>query len=67
VNEAKRTKIYFELEKTLYENYEDVWLWYPTAVLASNKNVMGFNAEMAKKFGEAYFFSHPQWFKDGHP
>lgn len=67
VNEAKRTKIYFELEKTLYENYEDAWLWYPTAVLASNKNIMGFNVEMAKQYGEAYHFSHPQWFKDGHP
>jgi len=67
VNEAKRTRIYFELEKALYENYEDAWLWWPTAVLASSKNVMGFNADMAKQFGEAYYFSHPQWFKDGHP
>jgi peptide/nickel transport system substrate-binding protein len=67
VNEAKRTKIYNELEKALYENYEDAWLWWPTAVLASSKNVMGFNADMAKQFGEAYYFSHPQWFKDGHP
>ncbi len=67
VNEAKRTIIYNELEKALYENYEDAWLWWPTAVLASSKNVMGFNADMAKQFGEAYYFSHPQWFKDGHP
>jgi peptide/nickel transport system substrate-binding protein len=67
VNEAKRTRIYNELEKALYENYEDAWLWWPTAVLASSKNVMGFNADMAKQFGEAYYFSHPQWFKDGHP
>ena len=67
VNNAKRTRIYFELEKTLYDNYEDAWLWYPTGVLASNKNVMGFNAEMAKQYGEAYIFSHPQWFKNGHP
>jgi peptide/nickel transport system substrate-binding protein len=67
VNEAKRTRIYFELEKVLYENYEDAWLWWPTAVLARNKNVMGFNADMAKQFGEAYYFSHPQWFRDGHP
>jgi peptide/nickel transport system substrate-binding protein len=67
VNEAKRTRFNIELEKALYENYEDAWLWWPTAVLASSKNVMGFNADMAKQFGEAYYFSHPQWFKDGHP
>ena len=67
VYEAKRIRIYNELEKALYENYEDAWLWWPTAVLASSKNVMGFNADMAKQFGEAYYFSHPQWFKDGHP
>ncbi len=67
VNEAKRTRIYFELEKALYENYEDAWLWWPTAVLASSKDVMGFNGDMLKQYGEAYFFSHPQWFKDGHP
>ena len=67
VNEAKRTRIYFELEKALYENYEDAWLWWPTAVLASSKNVMGFNGDMLRQYGEAYFFSHPQWFKDGHP
>ena len=67
VDEAKRTRIYNELERTLYENYEDAWLWWPTAVLAGSKNVMGFNSDMAKQFGEAYYFSHPQWFKDGHP
>ncbi len=67
VNQAKRTRIYFELEKALYENYEDAWLWWPTAVLASSKNVMGFNADMLRQYGEAYYFSHPQWFKDGRP
>ncbi|HVN71439.1 MAG TPA: ABC transporter substrate-binding protein, partial [Desulfomonilia bacterium] len=29
VNEAKRAKIYNELENVLYDNYEDAWLWYP--------------------------------------
>jgi peptide/nickel transport system substrate-binding protein len=67
VNEAKRAKIYFELEKVLYENYEDAWLWWPTAVLARSKNVMGVNDDMFRQYGETYYFSHPQWFKDGHP
>lgn len=67
VDEAKRAKIYQELEKVLHENYEDAWLWWPTAVLVSNRNLMGFNEEMYRQYGEAYIFSHPQWFRDGHP
>ncbi|MGD0209585.1 MAG: ABC transporter substrate-binding protein [Desulfomonilia bacterium] len=67
VDETKRAKIYFELEKALYENYEDAWLWWPTAVLAGGKNVLGFNVDMARQYGEGYLFSHPQWFKDGRP
>lgn len=67
VDEAKRAKIYQKLEKVLYENYEDAWLWHLTAVLVSNKNVMGFNEEMYREYGEGYFFSHPRWFKNGHP
>jgi peptide/nickel transport system substrate-binding protein len=66
-NEARRARIYHDLEKALYDNYEDAWLWWPTAVLASGRNVMGFNEDMARRYGEAYFFSHPQWFRDGHP
>jgi peptide/nickel transport system substrate-binding protein len=64
---AKRAKIYHQLEKVLYDNYEDAWLWWPNAVLASSRNVKGFNLDMSVKYGEGYLFSHPQWFKDGHP
>ncbi len=67
VDEAKRAKIYHELEKVLYGNYEDAWLWWPTAVLVSSKNVMGYNKDMHRQYGEGYIFSHPQWFRDGHP
>jgi peptide/nickel transport system substrate-binding protein len=67
IDEAKRARIYFELEKVLYDNYEDAWLWWPTAVLASRKNVCGFNVNMLIDYGEGYIFSHPQWFKDGRP
>ncbi len=66
-DESERARIYFELEKLLYDNYEDAWLWYPTVVMATNKRVEGFNLEMFLKYGEGYYFSHPQWFKDGHP
>ncbi|MBA4366890.1 MAG: hypothetical protein C0403_04550 [Desulfobacterium sp.] len=65
--EESRRKTYFELEKTLCDNYEDVWLFWPTAVLASSKNLTGLNLEMYKSYGEGYHFSHPQWFKDGRP
>jgi len=67
IDEAKRAKIYFDLEKTLYDNYEDAWLWWPTAVLANSRNVRGYNVNMLLQYGEGYIFSHPQWFKDGHP
>ncbi len=63
----KRKQIYFDLEKVLYENYEDVWLFYPNAIMATNINFQGFNAELYKQYGEGYFFSHPMWFKEGHP
>jgi len=63
----KRKQIYYELEKVLYNNYEDVWLFYPNAIMATNKNLEGFNNELFKKYGEGYFFSHPMWFKEGHP
>ena len=67
IDEAKRVKIYNKLEEVLYENYEDVWLFYPKGVIASNKNIEGFNSELAEKYREPYLMSHPPWFKDGHP
>jgi peptide/nickel transport system substrate-binding protein len=67
VDEGKRTRIYHDLEKALYDNYEDAWLWWPVAVLAANKNIRGYNYRMQRLYGEGYLFSHHQWFKDGHP
>jgi ABC-type transport system substrate-binding protein len=66
-NEKERAKIYFEIEKALYDNYEDAWLWYPTVVMAFNKRVAGFNLEMFLKYGEGFYFSHPLWFNEGQP
>ncbi|MBW2061000.1 MAG: ABC transporter substrate-binding protein [Deltaproteobacteria bacterium] len=62
----KRQKIYWELEKVLYENYEDVWLWYPIINTARRTVLRGYDAKLHDKGGEAYWFTHPGWFKDGH-
>jgi ABC-type transport system substrate-binding protein len=61
----KRTKIYWELEKVLYDNYEDVWLWWPRYVSVTRKNVQGINNDMGNQFKEAFSVSHPSWFKGG--
>jgi len=67
LEDSRRKQIYFNLEKALYENYEDAWLWWPTAVLVGSKNLYGFNSDMFRLYGEAYHFSHPLWFREGHP
>jgi peptide/nickel transport system substrate-binding protein len=65
VNQEKRTKIYWELEKVLYDNFEDVWLWYPKAVTIFRKNVQGWNNDMFQEMKDTQWWSHPLWFKDG--
>jgi ABC-type transport system substrate-binding protein len=67
VGKEKRKKIYWELEKVLYENYEDVWLWWHISVVAYRKNVQGYNNDMSIRWREGYDFSHPLWFKNGKP
>ena len=63
----KRQKIYWEMEKALYDNYEDVWLYYPMIVSAHSKRIQGYNQEMYLQGRDGYWFSHPRWFKDGKP
>jgi peptide/nickel transport system substrate-binding protein len=65
VDMAKRAKIYMEMEKVLYDNYEDAWLWYPMAITVFSKNVQGWNHDMYLKMREAQWWSHPLWFKSG--
>jgi peptide/nickel transport system substrate-binding protein len=65
VDLAKRTKIYWEMEKALYDNYEDAWLWYPMTVTVFRKNVQGWNNDMWLKMRDAQYWSHPLWFKNG--
>jgi peptide/nickel transport system substrate-binding protein len=65
MNEAKRAKIYHELEKVIYDNYEDVFLWYPMAIRVYSKKVQGWNNPMYIKWREGQIWSHPLWFKSG--
>lgn len=65
MDEAKRTKIYYEIEQLLYDNYEDVWLYYPKAVTIFRKNVEGWNNDMYWKMKDMQWWSHPLWFKNG--
>jgi peptide/nickel transport system substrate-binding protein len=65
VDEAKRTKMYWEIEKLLYDNYEDVWILYPRAVNVFPKRVQGWNNDMYQKLKDVHWLTHPLWFKDG--
>ncbi len=67
VDLKKRQKIYWQLEKMLYDDYEDAWLWWSVSVSAYRKNVMGWNTKLYLKGREGFWFSHPMWFKDGKP
>jgi len=61
----KRQALYWEFEKALYDNYEDVWLYWPSRIWVNRKNVRGFNVPMYIKGQNGYLYSHPQWFEGG--
>ena len=61
----KRQKMYWEIEKLLYDNYEDVWLWYPKVVTAYHKRVQGYNYDFHKLGYQNYWVTHPLWLEDG--
>jgi ABC-type transport system substrate-binding protein len=61
----KRQKIYWELERVLYENYEDAWLYWPLSNTARRLNLLGNDSEMQREGQETYWFSHPEYLKDG--
>ena len=67
VDVEKRQAIYHQLEKVLYDNYEDAWLYWDEAAVAYRKNVRGTDLPNYLKYREAWFLSHPLWFKDGKP
>ena len=61
----KRQKIYRQLEKVLYDAYEDAWLWWEETLVAYRKDVMGWDHENFLKYRDVWFWAHPLWFKDG--
>lgn len=65
VDPEKRQKIYWDLEKVIYDDYQDVFLYWEEAATAMSKNLQGYDHEMWKQFKEVYTWSHPLWFKDG--
>jgi peptide/nickel transport system substrate-binding protein len=65
VDLEKRRNTYWQLEKVLYDSYEDAWLWWEETAVAYNKKVMGWDQENFLKWKEVWFWSHPLWFKDG--
>ena len=67
LNVDKRQKLYWKLEEALYDNYEDVWLYYPLDVVAHSKKIKGYNGKMHHQGGGGYWFTHPTWFKNGKP
>jgi ABC-type transport system substrate-binding protein len=68
VDWKKRQSIYWDIEKELNNNYEDVYLYWPTLVSARPKNVRGFVFKGGyQEFGEVWGYSHPLWFKEGRP
>lgn len=60
-----RQQIYRKLEKVLYDGYEEAWLWWDETVTAYRKQVQGWHHEGFLKYRDAWFWSHPLWFKDG--
>jgi ABC-type transport system substrate-binding protein len=65
VHFERRKEIYYKLEKVVYDNFMDVWLWWEMEALAFRKRVQGFNLDMHAKGFVGYHESHPLWFKDG--
>ncbi|MCP4750471.1 MAG: ABC transporter substrate-binding protein [Proteobacteria bacterium] len=61
----KRKKMYWDIEKALYDNYDDAWLYHYTLIAANRKQVRGYNREMGLAAGDAYRPTHPGWFKNG--
>ncbi|MCP4624141.1 MAG: ABC transporter substrate-binding protein [bacterium] len=62
----RRKRIYWELEKVLYDNYEDAWLWWPKKGRAFHHSVRGTDAKMAERFNDAWTHAHmatSMWFE----
>ncbi len=62
---AKRRRIYQDLEKVVYDDYQDAWLWYPTNFTAHSQKVAGYNEKLLYDGLEGFYHSHPLWLRDG--
>jgi len=62
---VKRKQLYWDIEKAIYNNYDDAWLFHYTHINAMRKRVRGYDRGMQIEAGDAYFSTHPFWFKDG--
>ena len=58
-------ELYQELDKVLYDNYEDAWLYWSISVVAHRKEIRGYNHQLALQGREGYCRSHHTWFKNG--
>ena len=66
-NLEKRQKIYWELGKMLYDNYENVWLWHTRLPRGYHKSIKGTDAEKYETWMEVWRRTHyfcALWFED---
>ena len=61
----KRRQIYWKIEDVIYNNYVDVWLWWPKDMTVFRSTVKGYNPELYLAGREAYWHSHNFWFEGG--
>ena len=67
VDQDKRQGMYWEIEKLVYDNYEDAFIYWPKAITVFSKKVVGWNQELYIQGREGFWFSHCRWFEDGKP
>jgi ABC-type transport system substrate-binding protein len=65
LDREKRKQLYWDIEKAIYDNYDDAWLFHYTHINAMRKRLRGYDRKMVIEAGDAYFSTHPFWFKDG--
>ncbi|MCP4751914.1 MAG: ABC transporter substrate-binding protein [Proteobacteria bacterium] len=61
----RRSKIYWEIEKILYDDYADVFAYWPIWVNIKQKVMAGYNYDLHVAGNKGYEMTHPNWFVDG--
>lgn len=67
VDPEKRRAVYHQLEENVYNEYEDVFLFWEETAFAMSKKLRGYDHEMWLQYKETFTASHPFWFVDGQP